>query len=346
MKIVGIGGGTGLPVLLRGLKQLNDSGEEKIDITAIVTVSDNGGSTGVLRGAFDMPAMGDIRNSIISLSPADSVLAAVCQHRFYGANGFAGHSVGNLVLAAMYEMAGGFADAVRLACELFEIDGRVLPATEIPVHLTAVYDDGVISEGETNIPRSDAKLDRVWLSPADPPAGPGVLDALMEADAIVLGPGSLYTSIVPNLLVGGVAEAIAESRAIKIYVCNLMTQTGETCGYSAGDHLRAVQSYLPPDAIDLCVVNIETIGTGVAERYLGSGSDIVGFDPTVDEDIRRTGVIPAAAPLLKAGEVKARHDSVALARLVVSLARGVNGSHDITVRRMEREVTCAESLDI
>jgi uncharacterized cofD-like protein len=346
MKIVGIGGGTGLPVLLRGLKELNDSHEETIDITAIVTVSDNGGSTGILREAFDMPAMGDLRNSIISLSSCNSLLASTCQHRFYGPNGFAGHPVGNLVFAALYEMARGFADAVQLACEMFEVDGSVLPSTEVPVHLWAGHRDGSITEGEASIPRAEAPLERVWLTPSNPPASPGVLEALMEADAIVLGPGSLYTSIVPNLLVGGVAEAIAESRAIKIYICNLMTQSGETAGYLAADHLRALQSYLPPNAIDVCVLNTGTIGNGLAERYLSAGSDFVVFDPETEQDIRRTGVIPAAAPLLKSGEVKVRHDSVALARLVLSLARGVIGSHEITLRRMEREVTCAESSDI
>jgi uncharacterized cofD-like protein len=222
----------------------------------------------------------------------------------------------------------------------------VLPATEVPAHLCARYHDGTIVAGEANIPRNGAKVDRVWLVPAEPPSGPGVLEALLEADAIVLGPGSLYTSIVPNLLVDGVPEAIARSEAIKIYVCNLMTQTGETPGYSAADHVRTLQSYVPPNALDVCVVNTQPIGNGLAERYLDSGSDIVGFDSLIEEDIRRTGVIPVAAPLLEYGEVKVRHDSLALARLVVSLARGVFGTHEITLRAMEGEVTCAESSDI
>ena len=173
-----------------------------------------------------------------------------------------------------------------------------------------------------------------------------MLKALLDAEVIVLGPGSLYTSIVPSLLVDGVAEAIAASPAAKIYVCNLMTQPGETPEYSAVDHLRALQSYLPDRAIDVCVLNAETVGIGLAERYSSSGSNFVLFDPGAERDIRRAGVVPAAAPLLKRGEVKARHDSLTLARLVVALGRHVVGSNDIAVRGTEREVTCAESSDI
>jgi uncharacterized cofD-like protein len=346
MKLAGVGGGTGLPMLLRGLKELKDGGEEKIDITAVVTVSDNGGSTGVLRQAFGMPAMGDLRNSIIALASCKSVLASVCQHRFCGANGLAGHSVGNLVFAALYEMAGSFRDAVEMASELFEVDGRVLPATDVPVQLWALHEDGTTTEGECNIPKAGPSVNRVGLTPAAPSPFPGVLEVLANADAIVLGPGSLYTSIVPNLLVDGVADAIASSAALKIYVCNLMTQPGETTAYSAVDHLRAIQSYLPPNAIDVCIINTEAVGSGVAQRYSSSGSTFVAFDAGVENDIRRAGVIPAAAPLLLHGEEKARHDSLALARLVVSLARGVVGSHEIGSRRTEREVICAESSDI
>jgi len=346
MKVVGVGGGTGLPILLRGLKELNDCGEETLDITAVVGVSDNGGSTGILRDAFNMPAMGDLRNSIISLASCKSVLASVYQHRFHGANGLSGHSVGNLMFAALYEMHGSFSAAVQHACELMEVDGVVLPATEAPVQLWALHEDGTITEGESNIPQSASRIDRIGLTPADPQPAPGVLKSLLDADAIVLGPGSLYTSVVPNLLVDGIADAIAASRALKIYICNLMTQPGETMGYSAADHVRALQSYLPAGTLDVCVLNTETIGNGLAERYSSSGSNFVLFDSETESEIRRSGVVPAAASLLKGDEVKVRHDSLTLARLVVSLGRGAVGSHDIAVGRTEREVTCAESLDI
>jgi uncharacterized cofD-like protein len=346
MKVVGIGGGTGLPVVLSGLKELNDRNEQHIDISAIVTVSDNGGSTGILRGAFNMPAVGDIRNSLIALAPAHSRLAAVSKHRFHNANGWCGHSVGNLVLAGLFQMAGGFADAVRLACELFETSGRVFPSTEMSVQLCAAHKNGVCTKGETSISSSGAKIDRVWLSPAEPEPAPGVVEAILEASAIVLGPGSLYTSIIPNLLVAGVPEAIAASRAITIYVCNLMTQGGETAGCTAGDHLRTLQAYLPPNTIDACIVNTEPIGNGLAERYLKSGSEIVAFDFETEKDIHKAGVIPVAAPLLKTSEAKVRHDSTALARLVLAVAQGLIRSREIALGGMEREVICAESSDI
>jgi uncharacterized cofD-like protein len=345
MKIVGIGGGTGLPVLLRGLKQLNDTREESLAITAVVAVSDNGGSTGVLRDAFGMPAIGDLRNSIISLASCKSVLSSLCQHRFHGTNGFSGHCFGNLMFAALYQMNGSFCAAVRQACDLLQTDGVVLPATETPVHLWATHENGTISDGESNIPKSPSRVDRVGLTPADAQPAPGVVEALIKADAIVFGPGSLYTSVVPSLLIDGIAEAIAVSKAVKIYVCNLMTQPGETSGYSAVDHVRALQSYLPPGTLDVCVINTETVGNGVAARYSSQGSNFVVFDSEAESDIRRAGVLPAAVPLLKRGETKIRHDSLTLARLVVSLGRGAVGSQD-AVAQTEWEVTCAESWGI
>ena len=339
MRIVGIGGGTGLPVLLRGLTEIGDR-QTPLDLTAIVTVSDSGGSTGILRQAFNMPAVGDIRNCLISLAAKESILTSVCQHRFENPEYFAGHSVGNLILSALYQMSGNFAVAVRQASELLELKGRVLPATETPVTLCALYEDGTTAEGESNIPKPGIRISRVWLEPDDASPAPGVLDALESADAIVIGPGSLYTSIIPNLLVGGVAHALKSSRAIKIYICNLMTQPGETTGYSAADHVRALLDYLPPpsgrgpgeglrSSIDVCLLNSSTVGTAVAQRYLESGSEIVCGGSEEEDQIRRSGVVPVAAPLLRDGQVKARHDPATLARVVVSLARGFAGVHEI-----------------
>jgi uncharacterized cofD-like protein len=332
MRIVGIGGGTGLPVLLTGLRALHDRGEGPVDITAIVTVSDSGGSTGVLREAFSMPAMGDIRKCMIALAPERSVLTSVCQHRFDNPESFAGHSLGNLILSALHQMSGSFAAAVSQACDLLELRGRVLPATEEPVTLCASYVDGSVVRGESNIPQAGRRIIRVWLEmqnakvPGPPPA-PGVIEALNSADAIVLGPGSLYTSIIPNLLVAGVVSTIQSAPAVKICVSNLMTQVGETDGYSSADHLRVLLEYLP--CIDVCVLNSAAIGMGVAERYLKSGSQIVSGTGEDEDRIRRSGVIPVAAPLLRGDESKARHDPETLARLVVSLARGFAGAHQI-----------------
>ena len=327
MKIVGIGGGTGLPVLLRGLRELRDDACEPVDITAIVTVADNGGSTGALREAFDMPAMGDIRKCMIALAPENSILSSVCAHRFDNPESFAGHSLGNLILSALYQISGNFSAAVRQASELLNLEGRVLPSTDVPVTLCALHEDGRIIRGESNIPRAGCRIGRVWFDIQNPPAAPGVLDVLKDADAIVLGPGSLYTSIVPNLLVAGVVGAIQSSTAIKIYVSNLMTQAGETDGYSADDHVGALLQYLP--AIDVCLLNSSGIGMGVAERYLMKGSEVVSGTAESEDRIRRCGVLPVAAPLLKGGEIKARHDPAMLARLVVSLARGFAGAHEL-----------------
>ncbi len=327
MKIVGIGGGTGLPVLLRGLSEIS-SGETPLDLTAIVTVADSGGSTGVLRGAFGMPAMGDIRNCLISLAAKDSVLTSVCQHRFENPAMFAGHSVGNLILSALYQMSGNFAAAVRQASNLLGLKGRVLPATEIPVTLCALYKDGTTAKGESNIPKPGLRIGRVWLEPEHPPAAPGVLEALEDADAIVIGPGSLYTSIIPNLLVAGFADALKASRAIAIYICNLMTQPGETDGFSAADHLRVLFDYLL-SPVDMCVLNSSALGTTVAQRYVESGSEIVSGSPEDETQIRRSGVVPVAAPLLSVGQMKVRHDPATLARLVVSLAHGCAGVQEI-----------------
>jgi uncharacterized cofD-like protein len=334
MRIVGIGGGTGLPVLLSGLKELGE--EQPLDITAIVTVADSGGSTGVLRDAFKMPAMGDIRKCMIALAADEAVLTSVCEHRFDNPGGFAGHSLGNLILSALYQISGSFNEAVRQACELLCLKGRVLPATARAVTLCAVYEDGGMAWGESNIPQPGRRIQRVWLQaapggrsdgrPYNPPAAPGVIEALEGADGIVIAPGSLYTSLIPNLLVAGVPEAIRTSNAIKIYVTNLMTQPGETEGFSAADHIGALLEYT---SIDVCVLNSSAVGMGVAERYSKSGSEIVSGTSEDEGEIRRRGVIPIAAPLLKTGEVKARHDPTTLARVVVSLARGFAGAHEI-----------------
>ncbi len=331
MKVVGIGGGTGLPVLLSGLKRLRQSGECDIRITAVVAVSDSGGSTGNLRAALGIPAMGDLRNCFIALAGSPlPVLKAVCRHRFHGIEGLSGHSMGNLILSALYQMAGDFDGMVRLANHLFQLKDRVLPGTSVPVTLCADFFDGSIVRGESAIPLKRMPIRRVWLDPERPLPAPGVLDAIAEADAIVFGPGSLYTSVIPSLLVAGVADAIHASSAVKIHVCNLMTQAGETGTYTAADHLRALTQYLPSGAVDVCVVNTRSAGPLLQKRYSQSGAQFVTAS---DDEIRRLGAVPQRADLLQENNTKIRHDGLALARLVVAL-----GS-----RRREWEVLCAES---
>jgi uncharacterized cofD-like protein len=330
MKVVGIGGGTGLPVLLSGLKELLERGECDVEVTALVAVSDSGGSSGDLRRTLGIPALGDLRNCLIALGDLPPVLKAVCQHRFEKLDGWAGHSVGNMVLSALYQMSGDFEGMVRLASDLFRLKGSVLPSTAEPVTLCAEFADGTTIRGESNIPLKRRPIRRVWLEPEHPRPACEVLKTLAAADVIVFGPGSLFTSIIPNLLVTGVAEAIHASRATKVYVCNLMTQYGETEGLGAADHLRILQSYLPPQTIDICVVNTRPAGPLLAQRYSRGGAHFV---PVSAEHVRQLGVSFHGAELLQEKNDKVRHDPIALARLITQL----------TERRKEMEAVCAES---
>ncbi len=327
MKIVGVGGGTGLPVLLSGLKKLNDRGEQDIDITAIVAVSDSGGSTGRLREILGCPAMGDIRNCLVALSDDQSPLVSVYRHRFQNARELSGHSAGNLILAALYQIHGDFGEVVRQASMMLRPRGRVLPVTDKPVTLCGQYSNGCRMRGEANLPNTDSRLTQVWLEPSDAQPFPGVLEAIDDANVIVFGPGSLYTSIIPNVLVPSVACAIKASRAVKVYVCNLMTQPGETCGYTAAEHLQTLQSYLPPRTIDVCVYNTRrVIGTEVADLYSRSGAGLV---IGCEDELREIGVVPAGLSLLDKGTLKVRHDPLILARFVVSTVQDLVGGEEM-----------------
>jgi uncharacterized cofD-like protein len=330
MNIVGIGGGTGLPVLLSGLKTLRNMGECDHRITALVAVSDSGGSSGQLRRALGIPAIGDIRNCFIALGDSQAVLKALCEHRFDKVDGLNGHSAGNLLLTGLYQMAGNFHGMVRLATELFQLRDTILPTTDAAVTLCADYLDGSSVRGESNIPLKRSPIRKVWLDPECPLPAPGVLEALAEADIIVLGPGSMFTSIVPNLLVADVADAIHASSALKVYVCNLMTQAGETEAFSAKDHLHAVQAYLPSHTIDVCLLNTGSASPLLLEKYMDAGSALVKGTP---REIAALGIDVEPGEFLEAYNGKIRHDRLALARSIVDLAN----------RKKEREVLCAES---
>ncbi|MGH9557874.1 MAG: gluconeogenesis factor YvcK family protein, partial [Bryobacteraceae bacterium] len=228
MNIVGLGGGTGLPVLLRGLKQLRDwgadrCGEDRVSAAAVVCVSDNGGSSGSLRKALGIPAVGDLRNCLAALSGSPA-LRDIFQFRMRGDPGLDGHPLGNLIVAALSAKSGNIRHAVHLASSFLDLRGRVLPCTEVSASLCAEFEDGAIVQGETQIAARRAPIRRLWLEPREAPPAPGVLDTIRSADAIVLGPGSLHTSVIPNLLPSGVAAAVRDSSAIKILVVNLMTQ--------------------------------------------------------------------------------------------------------------------------
>ena len=271
-RIVVIGGGTGLSVMLRGLK------ERELDITAIVTVADDGGSSGILRTELQIPPPGDIRNVLISLADVEPLLSQMFQYRFKAGKGLAGHSLGNLILAAMTDITGDFVSAVRELSRVFAVRGRVLPATSHSIILKAEMADGSIVVGESKIPKAGGVIRRVFIEPPDVEPLEEAIQALQEADAILLGPGSLYTSILPNLLVPGISKAIMESDAVKIYICNVMTQPGETDGYSVSDHLQAVYDHVGHQLFDYVIVNNGEIPIQVQQKYAEKGAKAVHLD--------------------------------------------------------------------
>lgn len=319
-QLVAIGGGTGLSTLLAGLKQLVGKRNEGLwleSLSAIVTVSDDGGSSGRLREELQMLPPGDIRNCMIALSEDSSLLSRLFRYRFRGDGELGGHSFGNLFLAALSEVTGDFTEAVRLSSEVLASKGHIYPATISDVRLVAELEDGTVVRGETQISASRAPIRRLHLEPEQCLPLPEVLKAIRVADVITVGPGSLYTSILPNLLVSRVAHAIGESRTTKIFVSNLMTQPGETDGYTARQHIETVKKYAPEIHFDFVVVNDRRISDEQAERYAAEDAYQIGIDDDVMDTVldRSTEVI--RADLLDEGE-KVRHNSDRLARVVIA----------------------------
>lgn len=271
-RIVVMGGGTGLSVMLRGLK------EKPLDITAIVTVADDGGSSGILRSELQMPPPGDIRNVLTALADVEPLLSDILKYRFSTGSGLAGHSLGNLILAAMTDMHGDFVTAVKEMSRVFVVRGQVLPAAGEAVILHAEMEDGTIVTGESKIPEAGGRIKRISLEPKNVEPLPEALEAIQQADAILIGPGSLYTSILPNLLVPKLAEAIVSSDAIKIFVCNVMTQPGETDNYTVSDHLQAVYDHIGLHLFDYVIVNDGEIPPQVQDKYAEKGAKPVFLD--------------------------------------------------------------------
>jgi len=260
-KIVTVGGGTGLSVILKGLK------EYTANITAIVTVADSGGSSGRLREQFDVLPPGDIRNCLVALADAEPLMRDLFQFRFGKETELGGHSFGNLFITAMTKLTGDFEAAVKESSKVLAIRGQVIPSTLENVSLVAKYTDGSSVEGEAEIPEARSTIQRVYLKPQNPRATKEAIKAIREAEAIVLGPGSLYTSIIPNLLINEITDEICASSVPKIYICNIMTQLGETDTYSVFDHVRAVVSHSKPEIINTCIVNIAKISKDFLEKY-------------------------------------------------------------------------------
>ncbi|MDQ0233389.1 gluconeogenesis factor YvcK family protein [Metabacillus malikii] len=260
-KVVIIGGGTGLSVLLRGLKQY------PVDITAIVTVADDGGSSGRLRNELNIPPPGDIRNVLAALSDVEPLVEELFQHRFNKGNNLTGHSLGNLILAAMTTITGDFVHAIKEMSTVLNVRGKVLPAANTSVVLHAEMEDGTIVSGESKIPFSGKKIKRVYLTPEQIEPLQETLDVIRNADLIILGPGSLYTSILPNLLVPKIGEEVSKAKAKKVYICNVMTQAGETLNYSASDHVKALYEHMNESFIDTILVNEEEIPEHIKSLY-------------------------------------------------------------------------------
>src|ERR1039457_890130 len=320
LRVVSIGGGTGLSALLQGLKYFTKAGDPAVpalDITAIVTVTDDGGSSGRLRREFDVLPPGDIRNCMVALSEDSALLARLFQYRFPAGRGLKGHSFGNLFLTALTNIMGDFAEAVRASSEVLKIAGRIYPATAANVALEATLENGAHVVGETRISRSRHRIERIQLIPRRVRPLAATLEAIAEADVISLGPGSLFTSIVPNLLVQGIPAAIRGSRAVKACFVNLMSQPGETTHFRASDHIRAIHQHSRIRLLDYAVVNTAPIAPAMKKRYARQEATPVEDDT---ERILNMGVKVIAGNLVWQGE-KVRHDPVTTAAVTVKLAQ-------------------------
>jgi uncharacterized cofD-like protein len=279
-KIVAIGGGTGLSTLLRGLRDYS------ANITAIVTVADDGGSSGRLRREIGILPPGDIRNCIAALADEEKLLTELFQYRFQAGDGLSGHSFGNLFLTAMSDITGDLEQAIAASSKILAVKGRVLPATLYDVSLWAELADGRRIEGESNIPEAEGQILHIGCTPANPPASPGAVKAIEEADYIILGPGSLYTSIIPNLLVPEIREAILKAKVPRIYICNIMTQPGETGGYTVSDHIRAIDKVCEDRLFDAVLVHRRSPSARTLKRYAQENSHPVFLDR---EDVAKLG---------------------------------------------------------
>ena len=317
-KLVAIGGGTGLSCLLGGLKRLVGKTDDEMwieSLSAIVTVSDDGGSSGRLREELQMLPPGDIRNCMIALSEDSTLLARLFRYRFRGDGELGGHSFGNLFLAALTEVTGDFTEAIRVSSEILASKGHIYPATISDVRLAAELEDGSVVRGETQISASKVPIRTLRLEPEQCLPLPEALRAIRVADIITVGPGSLYTSILPNLLVSQVARVIGQSQATKIFVNNLMTQPGETDGYSAREHIETIKKYAPEIHFDFVVVNDRRVSAAQAERYAAEGAYQIGIDDPIDDALDQMTEI-VRADLLYDGE-KVRHNSERLAQVVL-----------------------------
>jgi uncharacterized cofD-like protein len=328
-----MGGGTGLSTLLHGLKHYVSVGPEQAEnpelpsiaeLSAIVTVSDDGGSSGRLRKELNLPAPGDVRNCIVALSEEEALLSRLFQYRFPAGEGVGGHSFGNLFLSAMTAITGDFSQAVKHSSAILATRGHIYPATNSNAQLYAIMDDGSLVRGETNITASSRRIVELRMTPEDAEPLPMALEAIERADLITIGPGSLFTSLVPNLLVRGVSQAIANSPAVKVFVCNLMTQANESLGLTASDHIRALYKHARHKVFDYALVNRAPASAALAAKYAEQQQSQI--EPDVDQ-IEALGVKPIAGDYLmeemRQDGLVARHDTHRVAQDLLRLMMGV-----------------------
>jgi len=313
-KIVTVGGGTGLSVLLSGLKEYTSN------ITAIVTVADDGGSSGRLRQQFDILPPGDIRNCLVALADASTLMRDLFQFRFDQSSELSGHNFGNLFITVMTRLTGDFEKAIKETSKVLALRGQVIPSTLNNVALVAQHKDGTVTEGEDKIPKARLPIDKVYLKAQEASvATPEAVKAIEEAQIIILGPGSLYTSIIPNLLIKEITDTIVASSAIKIYVCNAMTQPGETDGYSASDHIKALIRHSHPRILDYCIINTGEISRDILKRYVQDDSYAVVNDT---KKIESMGYRIIEHDIIIAKDV-VRHDPLKLAKVILSFLEEV-----------------------
>ncbi|MBW2645825.1 MAG: YvcK family protein [Deltaproteobacteria bacterium] len=312
-KIVVIGGGTGLSTLLAGLKHKTSN------ITAIVTVADDGGSSGRLREEFDVLPPGDIRNCLVALSDSEDLLGALFQFRFKEGRELQGHNFGNLFITALTKVTGDFAKAIRESSKVLAIRGNVYPATLQKVKLVVRREDGRETVGESRIrEEKGVPIDRLYLVPADCTESQESVEAIRQADVIIMGPGSLYTSVMPNLLIKGIQTGIIKSSAAKIYICNVMTEAGETDDYSVSDHVRAIVKHTHPGIVDYCIANVTCIPKDLYEKYKDENKFPVKLDDKDEKWLKREKVTLVKAHIASMKEF-VRHDSDELCNAIMDI---------------------------
>lgn len=342
LKVVAIGGGTGLSTLLRGLKRFvaGDGSTAQAefaisDLAGVVTVTDDGGSSGRLRKDFNILPPGDIRNCLVALSEDEALMARLFQYRFPAPSPLEGHTVGNLFLAGLTAVTGDFARAVHSASEVLATRGRIFPATVADVQIEALMQDGQRVRGETCITAHPGRITDVILIPADAPPLPETLEAIAAADLITIGPGSLYTSLVPNVLVRDVARALRETQALRVFVCNLMTQANESLGLTAADHVRALCRHAGGEIFDAAVINTRRVPDEIRAKYALEGASQIVADT---DEVAAMGIATVTGDYVELHDGMARHATERLAKALLALASeaAIRGAKPARRRTRER----------